>query len=43
MPILQYRPTSSGRRFQTGYDFGEITKTSAGITRLVMPRKVTMV
>jgi large subunit ribosomal protein L2 len=27
MPTVQYRPTSPGRRFQTGYDFSEITKT----------------
>jgi large subunit ribosomal protein L2 len=27
MPTVQYRPTSAGRRFQTGYDFAEITKT----------------
>src|SRR3989441_12059386 len=27
MPTVQYRPTSPGRRFQTGYDFAEITKT----------------
>jgi large subunit ribosomal protein L2 len=26
MPTRQYRPTSAGRRFQTGYDFSEITK-----------------
>ena len=26
MPTIQYRPTSPGRRFQTGYDFAEITK-----------------
>jgi len=26
MPIIQYRPTSPGRRFQSGFDFGEITK-----------------
>jgi large subunit ribosomal protein L2 len=26
MPVVQYRPTSPGRRFQTGYDFKEITK-----------------
>ena len=26
MPTMQYRPTSAGRRFQTGYDFAEITK-----------------
>src|SRR5512139_3509781 len=26
MPTRQYRPTSPGRRFQTGYDFSEITK-----------------
>jgi large subunit ribosomal protein L2 len=24
---IQYRPTSAGRRFQTGYDFKDITKT----------------
>jgi large subunit ribosomal protein L2 len=28
MPTVQYRPTSAGRRFQTGYDFAEITKTT---------------
>ena len=27
MPTIQYRPTSAGRRFQTGYDFAEITKS----------------
>jgi large subunit ribosomal protein L2 len=27
MPTVQYRPTSAGRRFQTGYDFSEITKS----------------
>lgn len=26
MPIVQYRPTSPGRRFRTGFDFSEITK-----------------
>src|SRR5713101_8610122 len=26
MPTVQYRPTSPGRRFQTGHDFAEITK-----------------
>src|SRR2546428_7540083 len=26
MPTVQYRPTSPGRRYQTGYDFAEITK-----------------
>src|SRR5215470_4886091 len=26
MPVVQYRPTSAGRRFQTGYDFDDITK-----------------
>jgi large subunit ribosomal protein L2 len=25
---VQYRPTSAGRRFQTGYDFAEITKST---------------
>ena len=28
MPIVQYRPTSSGRRFQTAADFSEVTKTT---------------
>ena len=28
MPTIQYRPTSPGRRFQTGYDFAEITKAA---------------
>src|SRR5262252_4643895 len=28
MATVQYRPTSAGRRFQTGYDFAEITKTT---------------
>jgi large subunit ribosomal protein L2 len=27
MPTVQYRPTSPGRRFQTGFDFAEITKS----------------
>src|SRR6185369_6801857 len=27
MPTIQYRPTSAGRRFQTGYDFADITKS----------------
>ena len=26
MPIVQFRPTSPGRRFRTGFDFSEITK-----------------
>src|SRR2546425_10361255 len=26
MPTIQFRPTSPGRRFQTGPDFNEITK-----------------
>src|SRR5437773_1397875 len=26
MPTVQYRPTSPGRRFQTGSDFAELTK-----------------
>jgi len=26
MPTIQYRPTSPGRRFQTGHDFVELTK-----------------
>jgi len=28
MPTIQYRPTSAGRRFQTGYDFADITKST---------------
>ena len=28
MPTKQYRPTSAGRRFQTGYDFADITKST---------------
>lgn len=28
MPTIQYRPTSPGRRFRSGYDFSEITKDS---------------
>ena len=28
MGTVQYRPTSAGRRFQTGYDFAEITKST---------------
>jgi large subunit ribosomal protein L2 len=28
MATVQYRPTSAGRRFQTGYDFKDITKTT---------------
>ena len=28
MPTVPYRPTSPGRRFQSGYDFAEITKTT---------------
>jgi large subunit ribosomal protein L2 len=27
MPTIQFRPTSPGRRFQTGFDFSEITKS----------------
>jgi len=27
VPIVQFRPTSPGRRFRTGFDFSEITKT----------------
>jgi large subunit ribosomal protein L2 len=27
MPIVQFRPTSPGRRFRTGFTFSEITKT----------------
>jgi len=28
MATIQYRPTSAGRRFQNGYDFADITKTT---------------
>jgi large subunit ribosomal protein L2 len=28
MATIQYRPTSAGRRFQTGYDFADITKAT---------------
>jgi len=28
MATIQYRPTPAGRRFQTGYDFADITKTT---------------
>jgi large subunit ribosomal protein L2 len=28
MPTVQYRPTSPGRRFQTAFDFSEITKAT---------------
>ena len=28
MPTIQYRPTSAGRRFQTGYDFADVTKST---------------
>ena len=28
MPTVQYRPMSPGRRFQTGFDFAEITKST---------------
>ncbi len=28
MAIVQFRPTSPGRRFRTGFDFAEITKTT---------------
>src|SRR3989454_7197416 len=28
MPTVQFRPTSPGRRFQTGPDFNEVTKTA---------------
>jgi large subunit ribosomal protein L2 len=27
MPIVEFRPTSPGRRFRTGFTFGELTKT----------------
>jgi len=38
MGIKAYKPTSPGRRFQTGYDFEEITATKPE-SRLVVPLK----
>jgi large subunit ribosomal protein L2 len=38
MATVQYRPTSSGRRFQTGYDFADITKSTPE-RRLLAPLK----
>ena len=40
MPIVQYRPTSPARRFQTGFTFSEITKTkpeAVSYTHLTLP------
>jgi large subunit ribosomal protein L2 len=39
MPVQQYRPTSAGRRFQTGYDFAEITKQAPEQSLLAPLRK----
>jgi large subunit ribosomal protein L2 len=39
MALIKYKPTSPGRRNQTGYTFEEITKTEPE-KRLVTPRKV---
>jgi large subunit ribosomal protein L2 len=39
MPVQQYRPTSAGRRFQTGYDFAEITKAAPEQSLLAPLRK----
>jgi large subunit ribosomal protein L2 len=39
MPVQQYRPTSAGRRFQTGYDFAEITKRAPEDSLLAPLRK----
>jgi len=39
MPVVQYRPTSPGRRFQTGYDFNEITKATPEASLLAPLRK----
>ena len=41
MPTVQYRPTSPGRRFQTGYDFAEITKAKpeASLTEPLTPSR----
>ena len=38
MATVQYRPTSAGRRFQTGYDFADITKSTPE-RRLLAPLK----
>jgi len=40
MAIRQYKPTSSGRRFQSGLDFSEITKTEPE-RRLLAPKQRT--
>src|SRR5215470_689897 len=39
MPVVQYRPTSAGRRFQTGYDFDDITKKTPEESLLAPLRK----
>ena len=39
MPIVKFKPTSPGRRNQTGYSFEEITKSEPEKT-LILPRKV---
>jgi large subunit ribosomal protein L2 len=39
MALIKYKPTSPGRRNQTGYSFEEITKTEPEKS-LITPRKV---
>ena len=39
MPTVQYRPTSPGRRFQTGSDFAEITKARPEVSLTAPLRK----
>jgi large subunit ribosomal protein L2 len=39
MPLIKFKPTSPGRRNQTGYDFAEITKTTPE-KALVTPHKI---
>ncbi len=38
MAVKKFKPTSPGRRFQTGFDFEEITGTSPE-KRLIRPLK----
>ena len=40
MPLKTYKPTSKGRRFMTGYDFAEITRSEPEWS-LVEPRRKT--
>ena len=39
MGVKNYNPTSAGRRFQTGYDFEEITKSHPERSLLAPLRK----